>query len=186
MEYALHMIVDDSGSMNNETDVLVSDASEYMRDRLKAYHHKHMLRIHEVEDRLHILVDILSYMPTQPITISFMNTPETIVLKHDTGTTPEAFSANAHKQISTVFGRLKFGGTPTHRVLSKAFEATTPTAIYLFTDGEPQDKSPAAVADLIRSRANPKMKPLTLMSCTNEDGAADWMKVIDKKDCILC
>ncbi|CAE7702659.1 unnamed protein product [Symbiodinium microadriaticum] len=133
---------------------------------------------------MHIIVDILAYIPTKQIVISFLNARNVITLSRD-GHSIESFKAEAHSSLSNAFSTIEVKyKTPTFRVLSEAFEAAAafpdPTAHYLLTDGVPSDQPAAAVAQLIATRASPSRNPLTLMSCTNEDSEVEWMKQIEE------
>lgn len=182
-EYALNFIVDDSGSMINDTDALVNQASDQMKQLIDPYgqransYKKVMTRWEEAQDRLHILVDMLAYIPTSPITIRFLNRNDKIILDH-TGKSIEQFAQEAHEKIKQHFAKGPSGGTPIYGTLRESFKpTTTPTMHYLLTDGEPSDASIEEVKDLILRRPNPKNSPLTFLSCTNEN--AKWMKEIE-------
>lgn len=72
-EYHLNFIIDNSASMGSPTDALVGDASEPMKSRLLASGRKaaeKMTRWEEAEDRLHVLIEFLQYIPAQSLTIS--------------------------------------------------------------------------------------------------------------------
>jgi hypothetical protein len=141
-----------------------------------------MTRIDEAENRLHILFDILSFIPTHGIRVSFMNTRKVLTFS-TAGKTPEQFQREAHDTISEAFAHLNMGGTPTRRTLQDGFAdadnyPTIPTAHFLLTDGVPSDCS---VEDLIRqisARRDPKRNPLTLISCTNVESECEWMKEV--------
>jgi hypothetical protein len=142
-----------------------------------------MTRIVEEENRLHIFIDILAYIPTKGIRLMFMNTNLDITLLQ-AGRSPEEFKAEAHASIRNAFSNLSYGLTPTYRLLTKSFgEAASsgiPTHHYLLTDGVPSDKSADQVGRLIQNRANPKTNPVTLISCTNVDSECEWMKDIEE------
>ena len=88
---------------------------------------------------MHILMDIISYIPTKIITISFMNARDTVTLQHD-GKSLECFRAEAHSKIIAAFSanavRYK---TPTYACLEKSFREAAmhpePMMHYLLTDG---------------------------------------------------
>ena len=130
------------------------------------------------------MLDIIAYIPTFPITIGFLNAKSVIHLTHD-GKTLEQFQNEAHAAVAQAFASIDVKyKTPTYRELSKAFTAAAqhaePTMHYFMTDGVPSDQSVEVVSELIRTRANPERNPLTLMSCTNEDSAVEWMKEIEE------
>jgi hypothetical protein len=143
-----------------------------------------MTRWQEAENRLHILVDILGFVSFKFMTIRFLNAKNIINLSRE-GKTIEQFKAEGHERIIQAFSTIDVKyKTPTHRVLTKAFEEAAqfpdPTMHYLFTDGVPSDQPVEAVAQLILMRQFPERNPLTLMSCTDEDEEVEWMKQIEE------
>lgn len=89
---------------------------------------------------MHILMDIISYIPTKPITITFMNTPGVISLQHD-GKSLEAFREEAHTKLVAAFSSNEVRYmTPTYACLEKSFQDaalhTEPMMHYLLTDGK--------------------------------------------------
>jgi len=183
--YRLNFMVDDSGSMMSETDVTFGESCAFMKQNFPHENpNKLMTRILEEENRLHVMMDILSYVAVQNIQIFFMNTNVTLHFSNR-GKLPEVFREEVHNSIREVFSRLSFGGTPTMKILKRSLEdaaknASYPTAHYLLTDGVPSDASTSQVADVIKTRAHPERNPLTLISCTNVDSECEWMKTIEE------
>ena len=179
-EYKLNFLVGDSGSMSNETDAQTKEAHPIMQQKFSREGRSgKMTRWEEVEDRLHVMVDMLAFVPTEDIVMNFLNRHGSVTLSHK-GKTPAEFSAEAHAKISEAFRAGPNGGTPIYGKLSKAFEKTkVSTMHYLFTDGEPSDASIEDVKTLVINRQNPKMSPLTFMTCTDQD-EADWMKEVEE------
>jgi hypothetical protein len=136
----------------------------------------------EAENRLHIMIDILAYIPAKHIQICFMNNVDTILTLSHNGKTPEDFQNEYHHLVRTTFNSLRLGGTPTLATLKRGFAEAAryddPTSHYLLTDGVPTDASIGEVSQLIQERRNPKRNPLTLISCTNEDSECEWMKIV--------
>jgi hypothetical protein len=183
-EYKLDFIIDDSGSMiNNYTDVDALEASEPTRTAIKnrlgriPSPGEKMNRIEEAEDRLHILIDILAYIPIDHIQIRFLNSPTVLVLDRR-NKTPEQYQAYAHQAIRTQFSMLNFKGTPVSNALKIGFDYPGKWSHYLFNDGEPNEGG-KAIAYQIKNRNNPQLHPLTLISCTNNDKDTEWMKHVD-------
>ena len=176
----LNFIIDDSGSMGWDSDVNLSEATPYTIKARTPVANQKMKRWEEAEDRLHIMIDLLAYIPTKPIKISFLNSTEEITLSR-ADLTPDQFKIEAHRRISEAFATNRpTNGTPTYRALKKAFDNTAePSMHYFFTDGVPSDRSPEEVAHLINTRANPNQNALTLISCTNQDSDTEWMKLVD-------
>lgn len=178
IEYRLNFIIDDSASMASASDAPCKEATPYM-SKVLVNHTQYMTRWQEVEDRLHIMMDMLAYIPSNVITIQFLNRHDIINLSHE-GKTPEQFGMESHQLVSDLFRKGPNGSTPLYAKLKNIFSSThMNTMHYLFTDGEPTDASIEMVGKLIIERKNPQMNPLTFMSCTNED--AEWMKDIDEK-----
>jgi hypothetical protein len=135
----------------------------------------------EAENRLHIMIDILAFIPCKHIQIRFMNNPNEIILTH-AGKSPERFQQEYHEIVSSTFHSLRLGSTPTLQTLRIGFDDashhTDPTCHYLFTDGVPSDTSVGHLKTFIRCRQNPERNPLTLISCTNQDSECEWMKEV--------
>lgn len=184
----LNFKIDDSGSMRRETDALLSQATIYTKakvadkNRLSNPDAK-MTRWEEAEDRLHIMIDMLAYLPIKKIKLSFLNRSNEIILTHE-GKTPEAFAKEAHQKISEAFAaRMPTNDdrTPLKKHLTDMFNtATGNTMHYLLTDGEPSDASTAEIGALVITRKNPQQNPLTFLSCTDDENEAAWMKVIEE------
>lgn len=180
--YNLNFIIDDSGSMVNATDSTIGEASGYMLDKLKGLNPRaNMSRWQEAEDRLHTLLDLLAYVPTGKIQISFLNKPGVTVLERN-GMTPIEFAMTNHDLISSLFKSGPNGVTPIYAKLQEAFNPYSDQATmhYLLSDGVPSDASVDKVANLISTRKNPHLHPLTLLSCTNNDKDTEWMKEIEE------
>jgi hypothetical protein len=183
--YELVFILDDSGSMSSATTVSIQ--SEFMRAyiardiRRNGSRYRSFTRWDEQQDRVHLLLDFLCYIRTGKITITFLNRQDRIVLPARTADTDLVYwLEDAHHRVSLAFVYWPAGSTPIFHCLQRAFvqSGTVPTAIYLFTDGQP-DPSSTSVSRLIENRLNPETTPLTLISCTDDDSAVAWMKDVD-------
>jgi hypothetical protein len=183
--YKLHFIVDDSGSMRAPTDSMMNDASKYLlRNGQTPDPQQRMTRWQEAENRLHIMMDVLAYIPTQDIMITFLNAPNLIQLNR-AGMTPENFQSAAHGQLIQAFSTIDVKyKTPTRRALLKSFEIAStqpaPTMHILLTDGVPTDASVEEISILLCTRHNPQANPVTLISCTDQDSEAEWMKEVSQ------
>lgn len=182
--YNLRFIVDDSGSMNAKTDSYLSDASDYVLRGKKKNPKKRMTRWQEAETRLHNMMDILAYIPTKSINISFLNAKNIISLER-TGKTIKEFMDIAHTEIARNFSKIAVRyRTPTLRIMKESFQIASllsdPTMHYLLTDGVPSDCEVKQVTDLINYRENPEGNPVTLISCTDRDDEAEWMKEVEE------
>lgn len=179
-DYDLFFILDDSGSMESQTDLFTDEyVSEYMRTRGDP--RMRMTRWMEQEDRLHLVIDFISCIPTGKITITFLNRSHRYLIPEPKRLSPQEKSDGLHSFIRDAFQTKPGGNTPIHARIQEALRITTKTSIYLFTDGVPTDIS---VADLKRTlcyRSMPEMTPMTLVSCTSDDSEIAWMKEVDEE-----
>lgn len=172
---ALHFWIDDSGSMGESSDADLNQATTYIPK--PRYARTKMTRWEEAEDRLHVMMDMLAYIPVSKMVVTFFNRTDRIEFTRD-GLAPEEFARQAHLKIRTAFTNPPQGGTPTYTQLSRAF--SEPNCMhYLFTDGSPSDCTVEQLKQLVLRRQNPKLTPLTFISCTNNDDEAEWMKEIE-------
>ncbi|WP_454783357.1 hypothetical protein [Legionella sp. WA2022007384] len=184
-KYKLDFLIDDSGSMSNLTDVDALEASEPVKSAIRKslgrapYIGEKMTRLQEAEDRLHIMISILAYIPFEHIQIRFLNSRTPLILERK-GKTPGQFEEYAHKVIRERFASLDLGTTPVADPLQAGFDYSGSWSHYLFNDGEP-DEGGEAIAQQIIKRKNPEDHPLTLISCTNRDEDTEWMKWVDGK-----
>lgn len=182
-EYALNFVVDDSGSMNEPSDVVLSDATQFIKDRYRTQtgDGRHITRWQEAEDRIHILLDMLSYIPTNEIKIRFLNKTDLVTLDRKSES-PEEFQKRAHAKVREVFNKTPVGLTPMKKTLVNILDVkgqTVPTMHYIFTDGEPSDGSTDELKQIVKGRTNPKNNPINFMSCTNDGDQAEWMKQVE-------
>ena len=70
----LHFKIDDSGSMVNDSNLLLRDACWYTQQTLDPRRNK-LTRWEEAEDRMHTLIDLLAFVPTGHIILSFFDRP---------------------------------------------------------------------------------------------------------------
>lgn len=138
-----------------------------------------MTRLQEAEDRLHIMIGILAFIPVEYIQVRFLNDRTPLVLDR-TGKTPEEFEEYAHKEIRRRFAGLRLGSTPVRDPLQTGFNYSGRWSHYLFNDGEPNEGG-SAIAQQIINRKKPEDHALTLISCTDQDEETEWMKSVDGK-----
>lgn len=196
----LNFIIDDSGSMAANTDVTLQEATSYVRGNRPASS-AFLTRWEEVEDRLHIIFDLLAFLPTKSINITFLNSPLIITTKPVASSTPNVIQLNRgersleeqknylHDVLRNVFTQKvrPSGRTPTYQALKKSFDQTSvPAMHYLFTDGAPSDAmgnvteaEAQRVSNLIVGRNHPELNPVCLISCTDDDKQTQWMKAVD-------
>jgi hypothetical protein len=177
--YDIQIILDDSGSMCANTDSKVKDLySMYMQTVMSGFNpDSRLTRWNEEEDRLFLMLQFLTQIDTGKITISFMNRSDTFVINGKENKNDASINERIHK----VFMSGPSGGTPTLKCMRKALEPhAKPTIIYLMTDGVPSDTSVEELAKYLEKRPDPKNSPLTLISCTDKDEEAEWMKELEE------
>jgi hypothetical protein len=166
----LLFVVDDSGSMMNETDALDDNGRK-------------QTRWNEAKSRLLKLCEILAYIPCGTVIVSFLNRREEIELNH-VGQDPTRFFEEAKLKINQVFKHEPTCNdlTPYLETLERSFNDSRfrgkRVARYLFGDGAPNGGQSAInrIVQLVSSRENPKANPVTFFSCTNKDEDVEWMK----------
>lgn len=188
-DYELEFIIDDSGSMAGQSDVLFKDASQYVTSQRKPVQGKddqgnvgeYVSRWNEAEDRLHLMIDMLKYIPTKGLRIKFLNSADEICLKQQ-NCTPDTFAQLAHQEIFNKFNRKVYQGTPILQRLQQAFDKRShpfPTMVYLFTDGMPNENEPIPTIINCVVERDANYFPFTAISCTNQDGCTEWLKQLD-------
>lgn len=112
-DFAMHFKIDDSGSMQGA-------------------------RWESVKIRLTKLFELLQFVQTGPITISFLNRWESYTIKRD-GKSPTEFLSEANKTIADIFSKQPDGSTPIFHNLGGMLSRAKgkKTSHYLFTDGSP-------------------------------------------------
>lgn len=183
-EYNISIVIDDSGSMSQKTDSTRLDAmTSFMKEYYRANNlslSSKMTRFEEEEDRLHLMIEFLAYIPTGPINVMCMNRQNEFILIRD-NKTPEKFLEIGHTNIRSLFTNPPSGCTPTMEVMKHVFSTSKgKTSHYLFTDGVPSDCNTNDLGNFLAKRANPQMNPLTFISCTDVDSEAEWMKEIEE------
>jgi len=183
--YSMHFKIDDSGSMTSSSSLPRKNASSYMQGVGDT--RKEMLtRWEEAENRLHILFDLISFVPTGSITLSFLNRREMIILDR-AQKSPEEFAAYAHDKIKATFGTRPAGETPIHRNMQNMLQQALPnqnartTMHYLLTDGEPSggEEEIRNIKELLKKR-NAQCNPFTFLCCSNDPGHTDWMHELEE------
>lgn len=164
---SLEIIVDDSGSMQMNSDTINSVTKTFNT------------RWEEAHERLKEMLEILAYVPFQQIGIEFLNRKDRVALNRN-GMTPGNFLVGAFQQIDAQFSRGPSGTTPALEKLQESLLRGQGVSIarYFFGDGLPNggDRAIKEIVRIIRHRPDPEMNPITFLSCTNEDAAVEWMK----------
>lgn len=192
----LFFTIDDSGTMDNNSNLTLQDASPYMQRFMQTYFpgQQILTRWQEAEDRLHTMIELLAYVPTGTITLKTFDHPDhagvRVILEH-AGKTPEAFLAEAHTKIRNLFSRSPGGGTPIYNnMVSSLNEANAlrgrtdiKTLHYLLTDGEPTGGAEEIrlIKNLLISAArNPACNPFTFLGCSNIWKDYEWMHELEE------
>lgn len=174
--YDIRIVLDDSRSMKAIVGNMVFE-SEYMQS-CRPGTVTNCSRWMEQEDRVHLLMEFLAHVPTGDLSITFLNRQHhALVLNR--GVPAEEKLQLARQFLRHAFQALPDGNTPINRVIASLIAAPRPTMLYLFTDGEPNDASPEAVARLIQCRPDPIGKPISLFPCTTDHQAVAWMDEVD-------
>ncbi|MGK3738387.1 MAG: hypothetical protein ACI8RD_002151 [Bacillariaceae sp.] len=159
-EYAsLEFIVDDSGSMQMNSDT-INPVTKTFNTRWE-----------EAHQRLKEMVEILAYVPFNQIGVEFLNRKDRISLKRN-GMAPRQFLTGAYDQIDAIFARKPSGTTPALEKIQESFLRGQGVNIarYIFGDGLPNGGQRAIkeIVSIIKNRVDPAMNPVTFLSCTNE------------------
>merc|ERR1719491_1449561 len=95
-------------------------------------------------------------------------------------TSPPSVIRSAYAQIDAIFAVGPTGTTPALEKLQESFARGSGKSIsrYFFGDGKPNGGQTAinAIIQLLKNRSDPDQNPVTLLSCTNDDEAVEWMK----------
>lgn len=192
-ERKLNFIIDDSGSMISGTDIKFSQATPQMQAQKTARQtsESYLNRWQEAQDRLHILIDLIGFIPTAGITIHSLSGTCAPLILNQQGLNPVDFIKQAHEQITRFFMKKFIDHTPIYTALTKAFtdaavsvvpgQRPVPTMHYLFTDGVPNDADIETVKSLIKNRRDPENNALTLISCSDQDRDTEWLKEVEEE-----
>jgi len=164
---SLEFIIDDSGSMQLNTDTIDSTTR------------KPISRWVEAQRRLKEMVEVVAHVPFEQIGIEFLNRTDRISLRRE-GKTPQHFVTFAYESIDAVFARAPSGSTPALEKIQESLLRGQGVNIsrYFFGDGMPNGGQQAVneIIKILRNRADPEQNPMTFLSCTDDDAAVEWMK----------
>lgn len=172
MEFHILMLLDDSPSMNTVD-------SKDMKG-------KSCSRWREMQERLYVFGEILSYIPCKSVTLRFLNRESVITMDHKQHTPTTfraAFVAAVDREFQAVPTR---GSTPIVVALEKVLHEVSMrmdgTSLYLLTDGEP-DGGQFSIDKIenMLMRRDSKKTPLTFVSCSGNDDAVQWMKELEER-----
>lgn len=199
---AIHFKIDDSGSMNGPSNLLIRDACAYTKKHRNPNADERLSRWEEAEDRLHTLIELYAYVPTGPITLSFFDHPNVrtgkrIVLERG-GKSPDECLQIWHRQIRKLFeGAYPDASTPIlynmKNMLQEADRmrqnSDMRTMHYLLTDGEPDGKEEEIdeIKSFLKGEMDgstlvrdPKLNPFTFLGCSNQPEDYQWMHEVEE------
>ena len=163
----MEMIVDDSGSMNSETDSYLPNG-------------RPMTRWQEVHQRLTQMFEIIALVPTPAIYVRFLNRPQVMECTHPHGEPPEAYLQRVIGMLNQMWMQPPMGGTPARERIQESLQRCPGQSVlrYFFGDGVPNGGAMAAqqITQMLIRRPNPAQNPFTFLSCTNEDDQVEWTK----------
>lgn len=107
---ALEFLVDDSGSMQMQSDTVGTNG-------------RPQTRWLEVQNRLKEMVEILTYVPFSEVHVIFLNRSDKVILKRN-GRDPKTFANDAYRQIDQAFAKSPTGTTPVFERLQQSFIKT--------------------------------------------------------------
>eukprot|EP01068_Selenidium_serpulae_P010793 Selendium_serpulae@DN5531_c0_g2_i2.p1 len=167
----LEFIIDDSGSMYCDTDMINPKTK------------RPYTRWCEAQMRINEMIEILAYVPAPKLNIIFLNRKDKASLKHS-GQTPEQYMKEGASKVAEAFKAPPTGSTPAMEVLEQSLKSQADKCVarYFFGDGVPTggDHAIKKMVELAKLRTNPAGNPLTLLSCTNDDSEVEWMKELEE------
>ena len=201
----LHFKIDNSGSMGRDSNMEYNDASPYMKNVINPdninFSRKRMLtRWEEAEDRLHVLIDLLAYVPTGQITYSLFDSDSSsssrsgynrsssrytegarVVIDRN-GKTPTDFMAEAHDQIRDLFSKgPSLDHTPIllnmKNMAAESKGGDFDPVNFLLTDGEPSGGPTeiAGIKKLLQSGFG-----ITFLGVSNIAEDYEWMHEMEE------
>lgn len=124
-----------------------------------------------LENRMHQLVNLLTYVTAESITIEFLNRKEKLILNH-TGETLEQYKRDAHAKIVNLFAIKPAGPVPLFAKM-KELNGGENTARYFYLNATPTDlPTDTTLAMLLQNRKSPESNPMTWINCNDE--VSDW------------
>lgn len=173
--------IDDSGSMQNYTKLTFEkDACLHLKARLtngsrcrpndNNYMDPRMTRWEEAENRMHVIIDLITMIPTGDLVLRFFDKSRNTTILRGCKTFQE-FADEAHMIISTIFSLSPATMTPLGSTMHE--DLYTPLSevqmTYVLSDGAPSDVTVQQLCRLIIDRPNPELTPLTLLPCGDDD-----------------
>jgi hypothetical protein len=189
----LIITIDDSGSMSNASNLQYRDTSPYFQSIYQARNpDQYMTRWQEAEDRLYVITELLAYVPINSILLRTFHHPggrrgRDYNMKRQ-AQSPTQFLSTLRTQIQIIFGGTPQGGTPmVMNIRESLYLAATNyrgqmVFHYILTDGEPDGRETEIwqIKDLVMSRPNPHLNPMTFLGCSNNRVDFCWIHELEE------
>ena len=165
---AAEIMVDDSSSMNADTDALGPNGERQTRWQ-------------EAKMRILQMMELAAYVKAPKFDIRFLNRNTLLEFERQPAETPQAFFNRCNDMLEREFFSRPAGMTPALERIRESMDRYQGQSClrYFMGDGVPSggDYACKQIEQLLLHRPNPQKNPFTFMSCTNDDAATEWMKV---------
>lgn len=162
---------------NRHINIMISDDDAMNKPYHSLNNHTKMTRWNALENRISQLIDLLTFIPTASITISFLNRKEKLVLKHQGEL--KKFQLDALINLKRIFQKPPAGDVPLFAKFSE-MKTSGNTMHYFYLDKPPTDINPLKMTDLLRqyfkTRKQPEQNPITFINCSEEP--QEWLQNI--------
>ena len=166
------IIVDDSGSMTLQTDAKDPNGMP-------------MNRWWEAKWRISQMMELMAYVISPPVTITFLNRPNVLYLQRNDGEIPTAYIQRVEYTLTQAFRVGPSGRTPAREAIEASLSRNADKSVLRFFlgDGVPNGGEYACrqIENMLLHRQSPERNPFTFMSCTNVDSDVAWMKECEEK-----
>lgn len=164
---AAEIIVDDSGSMNAQTDA-------------RGTYGETQTRWVEAKSRILQMMELIAHVKAPPFSVRFLNRSKVLHLERNQGESPHGFYERVRALVDSEFSNYPNGTTPAlERIRDSLGRYKGQSCVrYFMGDGVPNGGEQACrqIEQLLIHRANPVTNPFTFISCTNNDEDTEWMK----------
>mmetsp|Transcript_7856 Transcript_7856/g.16405 ORF Transcript_7856/g.16405 Transcript_7856/m.16405 type:complete len:437 (+) Transcript_7856:243-1553(+) len=169
---AAEIIVDDSGSMTLQTDAKDPKGMP-------------MNRWWEAKWRITQIMELMAYVLSPPLTVTFLNRPNVLHLQRSDGEVPTAYIQRVESILMEAFRVGPGGRTPAREAIEASLSRNGDKSVLRFFlgDGVPNGGEYACrqIENMLLHRPSPERNPFTFMSCTNNDSDVEWMKECEEK-----
>ena len=180
---AAEILVDDSIDMNKPSDVVdVRLTPNKKQNEKQAF----LTRWAEAKERIMQMMELVAYIPTPPaFFVRFLNRQDIIELKRQPREAPQDFLDRVQRMLDTAFDKVpqEGDGSPALERIRESFHRhhkkhTDGVLRYFMSHGVPDggEEECQKIVHLLMHRAQPQRNPFTFLSCTDQDGDAEWMK----------